>query len=76
LSTKNKERLQKAQAHIKEVIDEAEGGGGETGVSYYRTALNPGLEPHGVRPAEAEKETKKELLELTRNLHQSVCRPS
>ena len=74
MSTKNKEKLQKAQAHIKEVLDEAEGGGSETGASYYRPALNPGLEPHGVRQAEAEKETEKELLELTQNLHQTVCK--
>jgi HK97 family phage prohead protease len=91
LSAKNKDKLTKAMGHMmdahqhcKDVMDAAAkpeenaAHEPEPKPSYYRTALDPGAEPHGARPADAiaEKEAAEveELRTLTANLHLTVCK--
>ncbi len=72
LSAKNKEKLQKAAGHIKEVLDEAEASGsGTSAPSYYRLALTPGKEPHGARQA-SEPEIPEEIGEMMKEIHQTI----
>jgi hypothetical protein len=80
LSAKNKTALKNAQAMIQQVLDAAEPTSTDDGKgkeapkpeSIYSLALNPGIEPKGERQAGGS-EDMAEILNLTKNLHLTMC---
>ncbi len=81
LSAKNKEHLEKCVGHMKDamdrcqkVLDAATPADDDDSKSYYRVALNPGEEPHGVKPADATKEAveMEKIRQLTEKLHSTL----